>query len=108
MPRYSALIPPSVLYMAPMVCHMPGSLVGFAPSSANDADWIERRVRTMSSGYVKVTDVMPAIPPQNRRATGVRLSPGWRSKNCYGRRVSVLSITKRTFLKPEGWLRTLL
>jgi hypothetical protein len=33
-----------------MVCHMPGSWVGFAPSSAKEADWIERRVRTMSSG----------------------------------------------------------
>ena len=81
-PRYSALNPPSDLYMAIMVCHMPGSCLGRAPSSANDADWMDRRVRTMSSGYVKVTDVMPAMPPQVRRDSGVRLSPGCRSKKC--------------------------
>lgn len=50
MPRYSAGNPPSVLYIITIVCHMPGSFFGLSPSSANDADWIESRVRTMSSG----------------------------------------------------------
>ena len=74
---------------------MPGSCFGRAPSSANDADWIDRRVRTMSSGYVKVTDVTPARPPQVRRDSGVRLSPGCRSKKCYKESVSTTVPPKR-------------
>lgn len=50
MPRYSAANPPSVLYMRIRVAHMPGSSLGRSPSSAKEADWIERRVRTMSRG----------------------------------------------------------
>jgi hypothetical protein len=59
MPLYSAAMPPSVAYMCFIVPHMPGSLrfaaaTAAVPSSlANvekDAVWIERRVRTMSSG----------------------------------------------------------
>jgi hypothetical protein len=91
-----------------MVCHMPGSFLGLAPSSANDADWIERRVRTMSSGYVKVTDVIPAMPPHVRRASGVRLSPGCRSKNCYNKPEKVSTKT-HPCMSSDRWInRTLL
>lgn len=76
MPLYRAAIPPSVLYMDFRVDHMPGKWSGRAPSSANEADWIDRRVRTMSSGYVKKTDVMPAAPPQMRRVTDESSAPG--------------------------------
>lgn len=59
-----------------MVAHMPGSFLGLAPSSAKDADWMESRVRTISRGYVKVTEVMPAMPPQTRRVTDDMSAPG--------------------------------
>jgi len=81
MPLYSAVTPPSVLYIVTMVDHMPGSLVGFA-RAAKEADWMDRRVRTISSGYVNVTDVMPAMPPQVKRARGDRSAPGVVSKKC--------------------------
>ena len=55
-----------------MVDHMPGSFFRDAsPSAANDADCIESRVLTMSNGYVQVTEVMPAAPPQTSRLRGV-------------------------------------
>ena len=82
-PLYKAANPPSFLYMLNIVAHMPGSSFGFDPSSANDADWIESRVRTMSRGYVNVTEVMPAIPPQVKRMRGVRSAPGYFSKKVY-------------------------
>ena len=82
-PRYSALMPPSCLYIWISVAHMPGSF--FSASAFDrplkDADWIDKRVRTMSRGYVTVTDVMPAIAPQHKRLNGVRGSPGSGSKN---------------------------
>jgi hypothetical protein len=81
-PLYKASIPPSVLYMVTRVTHIPGN---FFPvgcwSVANDADWIESLVRTMSRGYVKNTDVIPADPPQTRRLTEVSSPPGVDSKN---------------------------
>lgn len=49
MPLYSAARPPSVLYMVTIVVHMPGSSLGLA-STAKEADWMDRRVRTMSRG----------------------------------------------------------
>lgn len=51
-------------------------------SAAKDADWIDRRVRTMSRGYVTVTEVMPANAPQTRRSTAERGAPGVVSKPC--------------------------
>lgn len=93
-PLYSAVNPPSVVYICFIVPHMPGSL-RLATSAASaaelpfslakdakDADWIERRVRTMSSGYVTVTEVMPASAPQHRRERAERLAPGVDSKPC--------------------------
>jgi hypothetical protein len=82
-PLYRAGIPPSVLYIVTIVVHIPGSFVrGKLPSAANEADWIERRVRTISRGYVKNTDVIPAAPPQTRRLTELMSPPGVLSKNC--------------------------
>jgi hypothetical protein len=82
MPLYKARMPPSVLYIVTIVAHMPGS---FFPveclSVANDADWIDSLVRTMSRGYVKTTEVIPAVPPQTKRLTEVRSAPGEGSKN---------------------------
>jgi hypothetical protein len=81
-PLYKARIPPSVLYMVTMVAHIPGSLLPVGCLSVtNDADWIESLVRTMSRGYVKNTDVIPAAPPQTRRLTELRSAPGVGSKN---------------------------
>lgn len=80
-PRYRAQTPPSVLYMVTMVAHIPGSLPFGCLRFANDADCIESLVRTMSSGYVKNTEVIPADPPQTRRLTEVRSAPGVGSKN---------------------------
>lgn len=42
---------------------------------------MDSRVRTMSRGYVHVTDVMPARPPQRRRWYAPRGAPGSLSKN---------------------------
>jgi hypothetical protein len=65
------------------VAHIPGSFFLGAPlSAANEADWIESRVRTMSRGYVKKTDVIPASPPHTRRLAEVKSAPGVASKNC--------------------------
>lgn len=53
---------------------MPGSFlpVTFDPfNPSNEADCMDRRVRTMSRGYVKVTDVIPAQPPQISRWYGL-------------------------------------
>jgi hypothetical protein len=76
-------MPPSVLYMVVIVSHIPGSLaLGIPPKAANDADCMERRVRTISRGYVKKTDVIPATPPQISRLKLDRSSPGVVSKNC--------------------------
>jgi hypothetical protein len=82
MPLYNAKMPPSVLYMITMVCHIPGSLSLDAwLRAANEADWMERRVRTMSRGYVQKTEVMPAAPPHTKRLTELRSAPGDGSKN---------------------------
>lgn len=48
---------------------------------AKEADCIDRRVRTMSNGYVNVTEVMPAAPPQMSRLIGERSAPGEGSAN---------------------------
>ena len=69
MPRYRAKTPPSVLYMVVRVGHIPGN---FLPdlafcNPANEADWMESRVRTISRGYVNVTEVIPAMAPHERR-----------------------------------------
>ena len=74
-------MPPSVMYIFFPVAHIPGRCPLDFPKDAKDADWIERRVRMMSSGYVNVTDDMPAIPPQKSLFTGVRSPPGDPSKN---------------------------
>lgn len=93
-PLYNAVMPPSLAYMCFIVPHMPGSLrlatsaafLAESPFSlakdAKDADWIERRVRTMSSGYVTVTEVIPARAPQQRRESAERFAPGVDSKPC--------------------------
>jgi hypothetical protein len=82
MPLYNASIPPSVLYIVTIVAHIPGSFALCAwPSAANDADWIERRVRTISRGYVQKTEVMPAAPPQTKRLMEFKSAPGDASKN---------------------------
>lgn len=75
-PLYNAATPPSVLYMVIIVVHMPGSSLGFA-RAAKEADWIERRVRTISRGYVNVTEVIPAMPPHVRRAKGDKSASGY-------------------------------
>ncbi len=50
---------------------MPGSLsLGTSPNAAKEAVCMESRVRMMSSGYVKTTEVMPATPPQNNLSRG--------------------------------------
>ena len=65
-----------------MVAHIPGSFLRDAsPKTANDADCMESRVRTMSRGYVKLTDVIPAAPPHASRLSGVRSAPGDDSTN---------------------------
>lgn len=82
MPLYKAGIPPSVLYMMVNVSHKPGSLARCAVlRAAKEADWIDNRVLTMSSGYVKQTEVMPAAPPHIRRRKELRSWPGEASKN---------------------------
>lgn len=73
-------MPPSVLYIETKVDHIPGSSFGLFPSSVNEADWMESLVLTISSGYVKKTDVMPARPPQTRRVKEDRSAPGDVSK----------------------------
>lgn len=65
-----------------MVAHIPGScFLDASPRVAKEADCIESLVRTMSSGYVNVTDVMPAAPPQTSRLRGVKSCPGEGSAN---------------------------
>lgn len=82
MPLYKARNPPSVWYIIFSVPHMPGNLFREASlSAANEADCIDNRVRTMSSGYVNVTEVMPATPPHSSRRTGDRSAPGDGSTN---------------------------
>lgn len=51
-PRYNATMPPSFLYIRIMVVSIPGngSPAPRWPSAANEADWIESRVLTMSRG----------------------------------------------------------
>lgn len=82
MPRYKAKKPPSVLYIIFSVAHIPGSLfLETSPRLAKEADCMDRRVRTMSSGYVNVTEVMPAAPPQISRLIGESSAPGEGSTN---------------------------
>jgi hypothetical protein len=83
MPLYKPRMPPSVLYILIMVCHIPGNFLSRFPSPAKLADCIDNRVRTMSSGYVNVTDVIPAKPPHSNLRTGGRSAPGDGSAN-YG------------------------
>jgi hypothetical protein len=75
-------MPPSVLYMVFIVAHIPGRCFddGWL-RGAKDADWMDSLVRTMSRGYVKKTEVIPAVPPQIRRLTEVMSPPGVISKN---------------------------
>ena len=42
---------------------------------------MESRVLTMSRGYVKVTEVMPANAPHTNRLNGVRSAPGESATN---------------------------
>jgi hypothetical protein len=81
MPLYRPRMPPSVLYILIIVCHIPGNFPSCLPSAAKPADCIDNRVRTMSSGYVNVTEVMPAKPPQSNLRTGERSAPGVGSAN---------------------------
>jgi hypothetical protein len=81
MPRYKPRIPPSVLYILIMVCHIPGNFPSRFPSAAKPADCIDNRVRTMSKGYVNVTDVIPAKPPHINLRKGGRSAPGDGSAN---------------------------
>lgn len=77
-------MPPSFLYIMTIVVHIPGNLdLWTLLSAANEADWIERRVRTISSGYVKKTEVIPAAPPHINRLNDERSAPGVGSKNYY-------------------------
>lgn len=62
---------------------MPGNLaLCVVLRAANDADWMESLVRTISRGYVKNTEVIPAAPPQINRLREERSCPGEGSKNC--------------------------
>lgn len=70
-------------------------------SAAKDADWIDRRVRTMSRGYVTVTEVMPANAPQTRRSTAERGAPGVVSKPCLIDQSD--SHTMRSLLSIQYW-----
>ena len=82
-------MPPSVLYIIAIVAHIPGSFsLAASFRLENEADWIDRRVRTISRGYVTVTEVMPAAPPHIRRLTAERSAPGVGSRNCTEQRVS--------------------
>ena len=65
-----------------MVCHIPGSFPSDWPNAAKPADCIDNRVRTMSSGYVVVTEVIPAKPPHRSLRRGERSAPGDGSANC--------------------------
>lgn len=80
-PRYNPEMPPSVLYILIMVAIMPGNCPSDLPSEANEADCIDRRVLTMSKGYVKVTEVMPAHPPHTNLRSGDKSAPGVGSAN---------------------------
>lgn len=83
-------MPPSVLYIVTSVAHMPGRF-RFCVSLkiANEADWMDNLVLTMSRGYVKVTEVMPAAAPQNSLRIGVRSAPGEASIYCQRSEVSI-------------------
>lgn len=83
MPRYNAVNPPSFRYICFIVAHIPGIFPASLLRPLNDAVWIDRRVRTMSSGYVTVTDVMPASAPQHSLSMGVRGAPGECSNACH-------------------------
>jgi hypothetical protein len=82
MPRYNAFHPPSFLYMSTISSNMPGNFwcASLDPNSLKDADCIDNRVRTISRGYVNVTEVMPAAAPQNSRFSALRGFPGVVSK----------------------------
>ena len=80
-PRYKPVRPPSVLYILIIVASMPGSCRSDVPKAAKEADCIDRRVLTMSKGYVKVTEVMPAQPPHTSLLRGDRSAPGEGSAN---------------------------
>lgn len=58
-----------------MVGHIPGGLPSRLANDAKEAVWMDNLVLTMSSGYVKVTEVIPATPPHNNRSKEVRLCP---------------------------------
>jgi hypothetical protein len=76
-------MPPSCLYITIIVGHIPGNCpLGLSPNAAKEADCMDNRVRTMSKGYVKKTDVMPAIPPHTSLSTGLKGAPGELSKKC--------------------------
>lgn len=64
------------------VSHIPGNfLLDASPRAAKETDCIDSRVRTISRGYVNVTEVMPAAPPQTSRRMGERSAPGEDSAN---------------------------
>jgi hypothetical protein len=74
-------MPPSVLYILIIVAIMPGSCPSDLPSEAKDADCIDNLVLTISKGYVKVTEVMPAQPPHTNLRRGDKSAPGDGSAN---------------------------
>ena len=81
-PLYNARMPPSVLYIIFIVSHMPGNFfLATPPNAAKEADCMESRVRTISRGYVSVTEVMPAAPPHRSLRKGVKSAPGDGSTN---------------------------
>lgn len=77
-----------------MVAHIPGScFLDASPSAAKDADWIDSRVRTISRGYVRNTDVIPAAPPHIKRLKEPRSAPGEGSKNYMAHQLCSLLVT---------------
>ena len=64
------------------MAHIPGSFsLDASLREEKEADCIDSRVRTMSRGYVKVTEVIPAAPPHMSRLKGERSAPGEGSTN---------------------------
>jgi hypothetical protein len=65
--------------MVTINANIPGNF-GLGPSpdfnSLKDADCMDSRVRTISRGYVKVTEVMPASAPHNNRWYEFKGAPG--------------------------------
>jgi len=61
--------------MSFIVGHIPGGLPSRLANDAKEAVCMDNLVLTMSSGYVNVTEVIPATPPHNNLSKEVRLCP---------------------------------